>query len=207
IVWESSRGWLPLPRGRDHEPPLEACVEPPSEEAAGACAAVLIESSELLLDELLWETAALAAEVLPCSARPRARAPVPRAAATEAVIARTRRRPRRRWSNGSGGVGEKVTSASVAPGCRRAPWRHCDPSVGPPGLAVLPGHSLGGGADRSTELRRVRCRSPLQGASGHRGGHMTGPSRPDVVHTDNGRLHLTEEEQASENSVVHHLSV
>jgi hypothetical protein len=36
---------------------------------------------------------------------------------------------------------------------------------------------------------------------------MTDPSRPGVVPTDDGLLHLSEEEGASENPVVHHLSV
>jgi hypothetical protein len=36
---------------------------------------------------------------------------------------------------------------------------------------------------------------------------MTEPSGPDVVHTDSGLLHLSEEEQASDNPVLHHLSV
>ena len=107
-------------------------MEAVSDEADGACVAVLIESSEELLDEPLPDTAAVAVDVLLWPASPTARAPVPSAAAAaiEAVTARTRRRPRRRSSNGSGDVEEEVMSASVAPGCRSGPWRRCGPAVG-----------------------------------------------------------------------------
>src|SRR3954468_10074461 len=40
-----------------------------------------------------------------------------------------------------------------------------------------------------------------------RGGKMTDPSAPNVVQTSNGLLQLSEEEKASANPVVHHLSV
>jgi hypothetical protein len=98
-------------------------VEPVSDEADGACVAVLIESSEELLDESLSDTAAVAVDVLVWPASPTARAPVPRAAAAaiEAVTARTRRRPRRRSSNGSGDVEEEVMPASVALRSRSGP--------------------------------------------------------------------------------------